>query len=248
MYAGHIIPVTMIRQIKQNWFFTAAFLVVALLHLLLLIPAMRQAVVNPKITKSIQIQLNSVQPIAEAVEPATAPPVETRIDRETNVATPDPMEVPAWPAVVREPEPPPVVENPPAGEELQHRILARQFDYRTPVPLFGTAGAKDGELPDFFFRSRPVLEEVLNAPSLQLPFRDTRIYLVDSYSTGLAGEAERFFDAVTVPFGWTTKGNTRIQCVWVLIISGCSWGHVSLFHEKAKRRSPDQVEGDQARP
>jgi hypothetical protein len=31
-----------------------------------------------------------------------------------------------------------------------------------------------------------------------------------------------------IPTCWTTA--------WVLIMAGCSWEHVSLFHEKAKRR------------
>ena len=80
---------------------------------------------------------------------------------------------------------------------------------------------------------------MLNSPSLQLPFADKRIYLVDSYSPGFGGSVERFFDNVTVPFGWTTNNNTRVQCAWVLVFAGCNWGHVSLFHREAKRRKPE---------
>lgn len=107
-------------------------------------------------------------------------------------------------------------------------------------------------------------ENTLRTPTpLKLPFEDTRIYLVDSYDAGLGGSIERFFDKATVPFGWTTKGGTRIQCAWLMIIAGCSWGDKELFYRKARRRElvTDQgqsnlpgdelavpVESDSARP
>jgi hypothetical protein len=39
-----------------------------------------------------------------------------------------------------------------------------------------------------------------------------------------------------VPFGFTTKNNTRVQCVWVLVFAGCGWGHKTLFYRPAKHR------------
>lgn len=81
------------------------------------------------------------------------------------------------------------------------------------------------------------LANSLRVPTpIQLPFVDTRIYLVDSYDAGIGGSVERFFDSVTVPFGWTTEGGLRVQCAWMMIIAGCTWGDKELFYRKAERR------------
>lgn len=126
---------------------------------------------------------------------------------------------------------------PRARSTNSRRILSSQFDYEHSVrrPLFGTAETKADET-DFHFRERATLETVLNQPSLQLPFEDTRTYLVDHYEDGIMGGIEKFWDRVTVPFGFTTSNNTRVQCVWVLVIAGCGWGHKSLFHQPARYR------------
>jgi hypothetical protein len=147
-----------------------------------------------------------------------------------------PVELAELPAAPPEAVPAEIRPQPPEHTAPRSLLLSRQFELDTAEPMFGAVEPTTDDRPDFYLRQRAVLEDVLNEPSLQLPFRDTRIYLVDSYSPGLGGSVERFWDGVTVPFGWTTKNNTRIQCSWVLILAGCSWGHVSLFHQKAKRR------------
>ena len=89
-----------------------------------------------------------------------------------------------------------------------------------------------------------MLEEVLKQPSLQLPFRDTRIDLVDSYDPGFVGGVEKFFDTVTVPFGFTTKNNTRVQCAWILVLAGCAWGDASSYYNaqtRARKRKPESM-------
>lgn len=125
---------------------------------------------------------------------------------------------------------------------LAQRLIATQFNLenQSPEPLFGTKKQTD-DLPEFHFRQRPTLESVLRQSSLQLPFKDTRVYLVDSYDPGWAGSVDRFWDTVSVPFGFTTRNNTRVQCVWVLVLAGCGWGHTSLFHKKAKRRKNEDA-------
>lgn len=117
------------------------------------------------------------------------------------------------------------------------RVLSSQFDYERSIrqPLFGTAERK-ADAPDFHFPQRASLETVLNRPSLQLPFEDTRTYLIDHYEDGLMGGIDKFWDRVSVPFGFTTKNNTRVQCVWVLVIAGCGWGHKTLFYQPARYR------------
>jgi hypothetical protein len=156
--------------------------------------------------------------------------------------------------VERPPEPVPVVERrepePPALDELpptpvselpvpvvvqqlpsnnSKRLLSSQFDYEGFVP-------EPEDRPDFYLRQRTSLEMVLNQPSLQLPLEDSRIYLVDNYDDGIMGGIDRFWDNVSIPFGFTTKNNTRVQCVWVLVIGGCGWGHKSLFYRPARLR------------
>jgi len=163
-------------------------------------------------------------------------------------ANPPPEQAPDW----REPDIPALEELPPLPEIISSpvqevveqvplssskRVLSSQFDYERSIrqPLFGPVEQK-GNSPDFYFRQRPTLETVLNQPSLQLPFEDTRIYLVDHYEEGVMGGIEKFWDKVTVPFGFTTKNNTRVQCAWVLVIAACGWGHKTLFHQPARYR------------
>ena len=116
-------------------------------------------------------------------------------------------------------------------------MLSSQFDYEKfgQKALFGSVKQTE-DSPDFYVRQRTSLEMALNQPSLQLPFEDARIYLVDSYDAGFMGGLDKFWDTVSVPFGFTTKNNTRVQCVWVLVIAGCGWGHKTLFHRPARHR------------
>ena len=211
-----------------------------LLHVMVfLIPVARHAVLAPKQAPSVRVTLQKPVTIEQAVPAATAEPVPPETQPEPDPPPAAPVVTPA-PVLAARPEPrADDAEQLPDPTNISPRILSRQFDYQAEQPLFGPVAKEPREDADYYVRSRPGLEEVLNAPSLQLPFYDKRIYLVDSYSPGFGGSVDRFFDNVTVPFGWTTKNNTRVQCAWVLVFAGCNWGHVSLFHREAKRRKPE---------
>lgn len=244
----------MTKQRTRNERFAIALGVAVTLHaLVLLIPPRTLELVSPTSRPANTLRVlfqprSSPEPTAEATRTPVAVPDEIAPPEpvEERVAQPDPESLPE--RVVSRPEPEIVRQESemaaPAKSATQ--LLSSQFDYKRPTSVFG---AKESDTPpreDFVFRSRPSLDDVLNEPSVQLPFRDQRIYLVDSYSPGLSGSVEKFFDAVTVPFGWKTKNNTRIQCAWVLIITACSWGHASLFEKTAKRRKvdPDEYDSD----
>ena len=219
---------------RQNRVFIPLLAAATLLHVMaLLIPVARQAVLAPKQAPSVRVTLQKpvtierAEPVPPEVQPKPDPPRAA------------PVETPA-PVLAARPEPrEDDSEKAPDSTDISPRILSRQFDYQAEQPLFGPVAKESPEETDYYVRSRPGLEDVLNSPSLQLPFADKRIYLVDSYSPGFGGSVERFFDNVTVPFGWTTNNNTRVQCAWVLVFAGCNWGHVSLFHREAKRRKPE---------
>lgn len=224
----------------QNRVFALILCAATLLHVLfLLIPVARQAIMAPKNMHSVQVRLQRpaapqppqvpvAEPAPEEIQPEPAPPQT------------ESMLAPATPSLaVQPPSPEPEPEKKNEATRTGRQVLSWQFDYEPDEPLFGHGVTPSETRPDFYLRDRAGLEDVLNAPSLQLPFADTRIYLVDSYSPGVGGSVERFFDSVTVPFGWTTKNNTRVQCGWVLVFAGCSWGHVSLFHREARKREPD---------
>jgi hypothetical protein len=221
---------------RQNRAFLLILTAVSLTHLLLLlIPLTRPSAPAHAVTKTVQLSLerkNQPEPAApiqaaEAEIPLEAIPVpETPlIAKQTDEPDTDSIRM-------TEDPPEPVEESPRSSAQ----ILSWQFDYVPRKPLFGRAEQQNQDRPDYYVRERSSLETVLNEPSLQLPFADTRVYLVDSYDPGFAGSVQRFFDEVTVPFGWTTKNNTRVQCAWILVIAGCSWGHNSLFQRKAKKR------------
>jgi len=231
-------------QLQQKGRFTAILLAAVLLHaLILLIPIVQEVMPEPKVSSRIRLQISDTNRQEESETPDSVPPSELPVEEQSPIVPKKPVELAELPASPPQPVIPelsqePVVE-PVVEQDISGRILSSQFDFQRVEPLFGAHKAEVGDQPDFYFRDRPGLDDALNEPSLQLPFRDTRVYLVNSYSAGIGGGVERFFDKVTVPFGWTTKNNTRIHCAWVLIISGCSWGHVSLFKNKAKRRKPD---------
>lgn len=203
-------------------------LAIAVHVVLIMVPLTKEIGVIVEEQRSVKVRLVSPAKVIKEI-----PPIKQSPDwREPEV--PALEELPARPVMV----PPPVqevVQQAPARSSK--RVLSSQFDYERSIqqPLFGPAEQKADE-PDFYFRQRPTLETVLNQPSLQLPFEDTRIYLVDHYEEGITGKMEKFWDTVSVPFGFTTRNNTRVQCVWVLVIAGCGWGHKTLFHQPARYR------------
>ena len=228
---------------RQNRRFALLLLAVSLLHAaLLLVPAVRQTVTDGAPAPVVAIRLQPAAPPKPAEEAEPAPRPEPR--RETT-ETP-PRAVARAPAVKTPPppEPEPPEHEPPEPEVsgaappalTAHRILSELAAARERDPLAGTE--RRAQLQAF----RPSLDEVLNEPSVQLPFRDRRIYLVDSYGPGIGGSVERFFDRATVPFAYQTKYNTRIQCAWILIIAGCSWGDASLYYaaDRARKRTPGE--------
>jgi len=190
---------------------------------IILVPRTNKTAAPATEHSSLQVQLVSHPPAVEVEQPLEPkPPVEWR-----EPESPALDELP--PAPVTKPQPPAPVVAQQLSSNSARRLLSRQFDYEDFVP-------EPEDRPDFYLRQRTSLEMVLNQPSLQLPFEDTRIYLVDSYADGILGGIDRFWDDVTVPFGFTTKHNTRVQCVWVLVFAGCGWGHKTLFYRPARLR------------
>ena len=244
-------------QSPTNRRMATLFVAATLLHAaLLLIPKKQHtpiAVESPLIAIKLKTpEVAEPSPASEPMQPERLPSTNLARDNakpEPVVLTPLPVQpviaapIDAQPTTaevsIEQPQPasPIVTVETSDPRKRRDQVLSSQFNLELSDPLFKTE-YPDGK-PDYQVYLRPGLQEVLNEPSLQLPFADKRIYLIDSYGSGISGDVERFFDTVTVPFGWTTKGNTRIQCVWILIISGCSWGHVSLFEKKARRRQPD---------
>jgi hypothetical protein len=217
-----------------------AFLLAAIgLHLALLtIPVVREAVLEPLRAPVVQVRLQAATPPAEpAPEPVPAPLPEPPAEPPPEPAPEPPPPQPRPEPVARQEPPPTAPETEPTPPVITaHRILSDLAEARQREPL---SGVETG--PAVYAPFRPSLDQVLNEPSLQLPFRDTRVYLVNSYDPGLVGSIDRFFDTVTVPFSFQTKNNTRIQCAWILILAGCSWGDASLYYaaDKARKRPPD---------
>ncbi|MEE4294316.1 MAG: hypothetical protein V2I79_10150 [Xanthomonadales bacterium] len=218
------------RTFFKNRNLIAAFALAVILHgLLLTIPAARKAVIEAVSTPAVTVRLTRPVPV-----------MKTPVQPEEIIVVSSPAPLPA--PEKSEPQTPPIKEPVPAepasaasARLSASRILLDLEERRKADPLAFLRPA-DEKAPEFRIHSGPVLDEVLKEPSLQLPFEDTRIYLVDSYDPGLAGGIERFFDNVTVPFGFTTKNNTRIQCAWILIVAGCSWGDVSYYAAKDQAR------------
>ncbi|MFC1689900.1 hypothetical protein ACFL07_09650 [Pseudomonadota bacterium] len=207
-------------------FFTVA---VAVHVVVFLIPVTQKMVTAINDAHILQVRLVSPSR-PEVVEQVPAPPLEWP---ESQLSALE--DLPPAPAAT--PPPVPEVVQRPSSTIDRKRVLSSQFNYESAVrqPLFGKAKPQE-EAPDYYVRQRTSMEMALNQPVLQLPFEDTRIYLVDSYEEGFMGGFERFWDDVSVPFGFTTKNNTRVQCVWVLVIAGCGWGHKTLFHRAARYR------------
>lgn len=221
----------MSARVSQNHRMVGLLVVVTMLHsALLLIPSVREQIVEPLEHTLLRVELKQPQRIAvPAVEPppGIVEPVPPKIS-----------ELPAPPAtrslVQQQAEP--------AEDSSEPLVNPRQLISRQFLMEQSERGAYletlDAMLPveDYFARARRSLNEVLNAPIAQLPFRDSRIYEVAYYDDGFEGAVDKFFDTVTVPFGFTTKGNTRIQCAWVLIVAGCAWDNKARFYRAAKKR------------
>lgn len=216
---------------KYNYLGLRVFFILAIVvhAAIILVPLTKKVVIEVQGRSSVQVRLLSPPRFLE--QPAVVEPLLERREPETSALE----ELPPAPATVPQPQVREVAgQTPPVNRA---RVLSSQFDFENRVdePIFGSVEQQEGA-PDFHVRQRTSLEMVLNQPSLQLPFEDTRIYLVDSYDDGIMGGIDRFWDTVSVPFGFTTKNNTRVQCVWVLVIAGCGWGHKSLFHRPARLR------------
>ena len=222
-------------RLAQHRSFALLFAAVTLLHLsLLLIPVVRQMAPDNAAPDIVSVRLSPQAVEEPAPEPLPEPePVEP-----PPLIPPEPVELAELPEPDPEPATPAPVEKPRISA---HRILSELRERQSADPVTGFLAADQDEKADYYVRYRPALEDVINEPSLQLPFRDTRIYLVDSYDPGFLGDVQRFFDDVTVPFGFTTKNNTRIQCAWVLVIAGCSWGNVSYYYAADKARKRNQM-------
>lgn len=224
-------------RLAKHRSFTLVFAAVTLLHLLLLlVPVVRQQAFERIPAPSIAIRLSPTPTQETAPEPLPEPiPFE-----------PPPLEAVEPIELAELPAADPVPETAQEQEEPQinaYRILSDLREKQEANPLANTPIVDPKEQPDYFVRAQPVLEDVINESSLQLPFRDTRIYLVDSYDPGIEGSMQRFWNKVTVPFGFTTKNNTRVQCAWILVIAGCSWGDVSYYYAKdrARKRKSDSM-------
>ena len=226
---------------RQTRRFGIFLLAAGLLHVaLLLIPMARQTVLEavPAPVVAVRLQKPAPKPQRPEVEPVATP----ETPPPDIASSPPPPPRPEPEQKVPEAEPPPASEPEPEPPVITaHRILSDLAEQRRRDPLASRETATEQRML-FQAPIGPGLDEVLNDPSLQLPFRDRRIYLVDSYAPGIGGSVDRFFDNVTVPFGFQTKNNTRIQCAWVLIFAGCAWGDASLFYaaDKARKRVPEE--------
>jgi hypothetical protein len=194
------------RNYKNRNFVLIFVLATAMHLLLLLIPVVRQQATDMATSPALTIRLS--RPQAPAPQPEPPPEVLT----EPAPVEPSRLE-PVTPARLAElPADEPKPATSPRFDPYQ--VLSDIRERQKTDPLASSHDNVPAERPDYYVYQRPVLEEVLNEPSLQLPFRDTRIYLVNTYDEGFAGSVQRFFDDVTVPFGFTTRNNTRVQCAW----------------------------------
>ena len=140
---------------------------------------------------------------------------------------------PAPAAVIEPPDPDPVqptsrvphsemVKDIPA---LRTRILASPYLEEEPLAanLFSIRAESNGTESVFHFRDRPNMDSVLNPTPDQLPFANGPRFELASYTPGVVGDVQRFFDFVTLEKEWVTKHGTRVKCAWVLIFAGCGW-------------------------
>lgn len=229
---------------KLGWIFALS----VALHLgFLLVPLSRQVMESGIERSPVQVQLVR-NPVIVQQSPPSDPlinPMKPETTTPEDLPPPPVIQPNLPPTEVVQSEIPVMDEMQPPTPQTGRRLLSSQFDLERAVqdPLFESRENIE-EKPDFYFRQRASLEKALNEPSLQLPFEDTRIYLVDSYDDGFIGGMDKFWDSVSVPFGFTTKNNTRVECVWVLVFAGCGWGHTSLFYQPAKRREKQDKQAE----
>lgn len=215
------------KRLSRNRAFLAMLTVATAAHLaLLLVPVVRQQADEIAEAPVVTVRLSTTRP--ETPEPEPPLPI---TEPAPQIEPAEPVALAELPAAEPAPSAPPEAEKPRISAQ---RILSDLRERQEKDPLSGFQPADDTPRPNYFVRHQPVLEDVLNEPSLQLPFEDTRIYLVDSYDPGLLGDVEKFFDDVAVPFGFTTKNNTRVQCAWMLVVVGCGWGPLT-YHDPANR-------------
>lgn len=222
---------------RHNRPVTIFFAAAVLLHLsLLLVPVTRELAREWTQTEPIKLRLTAAPRERAVPEPVfeEAMPVPERLSAR-EIA----LEAIPEPPVTREPAQTDPQDNTPTQlpPMLQQRIISSQFllEQDARQTYLDAIDALE-QRPDYFSRDQASLYDVLNEPVLQLPFKDTRIYEVAYYEAGFNGAVDKFWDTVSVPFGFTTKNNMRVQCVWVLILAGCAWDHKTVFHREAKRR------------
>ena len=218
---------------SSNRSFAVLLAVATLAHLsMLLIPVVRQQAAESAETPTISIRFSRPEPLSPPPVPVPEPELFA-------LEAVKPVEL----AELPEPAPPPAALPPIKHRITASRIISDLQEKRKADPLAAPSWERQPTRPDYYARHQPALEDVLNEPSLQLPFRDTRIYLVDSYDAGFTGGVQKFFDDVSVPFGFTTRNNTRVQCRWMLVLVGCGWGPLS-YHDPAARppkRNPNSL-------
>lgn len=201
---------------------------VVLLHTLLLFSPWLN--VDRRLTTTrqpIHVQFTTTPREVETLEP---PSLASAIPE---VAPADPVSQPAPAAVAEAPDPDPVqiTSQVPDTEIvkdiplLRTRILASPYLEEEPLAanLFSMRTESNGTESVFHFRDRPNMDSVLNLSPEQLPFANGPRFEVVSYTTGVVGDIQRFFDIVTLEKEWVTKNGTRVKCGWVLIFAGCGW-------------------------
>jgi hypothetical protein len=231
-------------QPNQRWW-TCLLLSLALHAAVLSVAVERHAPLElvPPTVVTVQFLRPSASPPVEQDSPPTAP--EPVIDEPTGPVL---LESPAIELLEIAPRTSQIEVAQPKAEEpridpvVTRRILSSRFGLEPESERTWLTRVDEAKAPDpdaFLVPNRPSMDMVLNSPSLQLPFEDRRIYIIDSYSPGIEGSFERFWDRVTLPFGWTTKGGTHFECAWILVIGGCGWGPNELFYRELKRREKE---------
>ena len=221
---------------QQNRRILVLLIVVTMLHsALLMIPSVREQVVRPLQETLLRVDLKRPPPV-QIPTPETEVQTETIESAPAKIAErPEPAKQPV--VVQQHVQPEPGVADTPINLE---QLISRQF-LMEESEREAYLEKLDANVPraDYFVRARPSLDDALNMPVVHLPFRDTRIYEVAYYEEGFGGAVDKFFDTVAVPFGFTTKGNTRVQCVWMLIVAGCVWDNKARFYRAASKRTDD---------
>jgi len=172
-----------------------------------------------------QIQLITAPRQVESLEPASLAAAVPEVASAESVSQPVPAAEPPAP----EPLPPPSPLSPSEIVRddlgLRARILASPYldEESMTANLFSMRTESKEKNAAFHFRDRPNMDSNLNPVPNQLPFANGPHFVVASYTPGLTGDVQRFFDTVTLEKEWVTKNGTRVKCAWVLILGGCGW-------------------------